>query len=105
MALNPKIKSALVFALKLVVTLVPAYFVYRNIVSSPDWDIGDLYRLFSKQSVWPFVLALVCLAASNFTACLQWKLLLERQGVHLSYGHLLKLYYVGLFFNNFIRVQ
>ena len=48
MALNPKIKSALVFALKLVVTLVPAYFVYRNIVSSPDWDIGDLYRLFSK---------------------------------------------------------
>ena len=102
MALNPKIKSALVFALKLVVTLVPAYFVYRNIVSSPDWDIGDLYRLFSKESLLPFVLALVCLAASNFTACLQWKLLLERQGVHLGYGHLLKLYYVGLFFNNFM---
>jgi uncharacterized protein (TIRG00374 family) len=48
------------------------------------------------------VLALVCLAVSNFTACLQWKLLLERQGVHLTYGRLLKLYYVGLFFNNFM---
>jgi uncharacterized protein (TIRG00374 family) len=91
-----------VFLAKLLVTLVPAYFVYRNIVSAPDWDIGDLYRLFSTKSILPFVLALLCLAASNFTACLQWKLLLERQGVHLSYGHLLKLYYVGLFFNNFM---
>ena len=102
MPMNPKLKSSLVFLAKLLVTLVPAYFVYRNIVSAPDWDIGDLYRLFSTKSIFPFVLALLCLAASNFTACLQWKLLLERQGVHLSYGHLLKLYYVGLFFNNFM---
>ena len=102
MPMNPKLKSSLVFLAKLLVTLVPAYFVYRNIVSAPDWDIGDLYRLFSTKSILPFVLALVCLAASNFTACLQWKLLLERQSVHLSYGHLLKLYYVGLFFNNFM---
>lgn len=102
MALNPKIKSTLIFALKLTVTLVPAYFVYRNIVGSPDWDIGDLYRLFSVKSILPFVIALVCLAISNFTACLQWKLLLERQGVHLGYARLLKLYYVGLFFNNFM---
>ena len=101
MSLNPKLKSSLVFLAKLLVTIVPAFFVYRNIVSAPDWDIGDLYRLFSTKSILPFVLALVCLAASNFTACLQWKLLLERQSVHLSYGHLLKLYYVGLFFNNF----
>ena len=102
MPMNPKLKSSLVFLAKLLVTLVPAYFVYRNIVSAPDWDIGDLYRLFSTKSILPFVLALVCLAASNFTACLQWKLLLERQSVHLSYGHLLKLYYVGLFFNTFM---
>jgi uncharacterized protein (TIRG00374 family) len=76
--------------------------VYRNIVSDPDWDIGDLYRLFSTQSLLPLSLAILCLALSNFTACLQWKLLLERQGVNLKYGHLLKLYYVGLFFNNFM---
>lgn len=102
MTLNPRMKSALVFLLKLVVTVVPAYFVCRNIVMAPDWDVGDLYRLFSADSVLPFVLALVCLLASNFTACLQWKYLLERQGVNLTYGHLLKLYYVGLFFNNFM---
>ena len=95
-------KQAATFAVKLVVTLVPAYFVYRNIVGAPDWDINDLFRLFSMNSVRPFLLALLCLGVSNFSACLQWKLLLERQGVHMGYGHLLKLYYVGLFFNNFM---
>lgn len=100
--MKPQVKSFFVFCIKLIVTLVPAYFVYTNIVNAPDWDIGDLYRLFSWDSVLPFVIALACLAISNFTACLQWKLLLEKQGVHLKYGHLLKLYYVGLFFNNFM---
>ena len=81
MSLHPKLKSSLVFLAKLLVTIVPAFFVYRNIVSAPDWDISDLYRLFSVEGILPFTFALVCLAASNFTACLQWKLLLERQGV------------------------
>lgn len=99
---NSGLKSFLIFCLKLVVTLVPAYFVYRNIVLAPDWDVEDLYGLFSVKSVLPFVAALACLGLSNFTACLQWKLLLERQNIHLSYMRLLKLYYVGLFFNNFM---
>lgn len=100
--MNKQLKSFLVFCLKLVVTLVPAYFVYRNIVMAPDWNIEDLYELFTNKSVLPMVLALLCLAVSNFTACMQWKLLLERQDVHMSYGRLLKLYHVGLFFNNFM---
>jgi len=102
MKLNPKLKSILVFCLKLVVTLVPAYFVYRNIVSDPEWRASDLTNLFKNNSVFPLVLALLSLAVSNFTACYQWKLLLEKQGVHMKYGKLLKLYHVGLFFNNFM---
>ncbi|MBR2089973.1 MAG: flippase-like domain-containing protein [Fibrobacter sp.] len=102
MKLNPKVKSVLIFCLKLVVTLVPAYFVYQNIVSDPEWDVSDLYRLFEKNSVTPLMLAFLCLAVSNFTACYQWKLLLEKQGVRMTYGKLLKLYHVGLFFNNFM---
>jgi hypothetical protein len=92
----------LVFCLKLLVTLIPAYFVYNNIVKAPDWSIDDLYTLFSWNSVLPFALAILCMFLSNFSACLQWKLLLEKQGVKLSYWRLLKLYYVGLFFNNFM---
>ncbi len=102
MKLNPKLKSILVFCLKLVVTLVPAYFVYRNIVSDPEWSASDLTNLFKNNSVFPLVLALLSLTVSNFTACYQWKLLLEKQGVHMKYGKLLKLYHVGLFFNNFM---
>ncbi|MCF0222386.1 MAG: flippase-like domain-containing protein [Fibrobacter sp.] len=102
MPMNSRLKSFLVFCLKLAVTLIPAYFVYRNIVMAPDWNIEDLYELFTGKSVLPLVLALLCLTVSNFTACMQWKLLLERQDVHLSYGRLLKLYHVGLFFNNFM---
>ena len=102
MKLNPKLKSLLIFCLKLVVTIVPAYFVYCNIVNDPEWDVSDLYRLFKSDSVVPLFLALLCLAVSNFTACYQWKLLLEKQGVCMSYGKLLKLYHVGLFFNNFM---
>ncbi len=100
--MNGRLKSALIFCLKLVVTAVPAYFVYRNIVMAPDWSVDDLYRLFSAHSIWPLFVALLCLGLSNFTACLQWKLLLEKQNVKMGYGHLLKLYYVGLFFNNFM---
>ena len=102
MRMSPKLKSTLVFCLKLLVTLVPAYFVYNNIVKAPDWSIDDLYTLFSWDSVLPFALALLCMFLSNFSACHQWKLLLEKQGVKLSYWRLLKLYYVGLFFNNFM---
>ena len=102
MKMNPKFKSALVFCLKLLVTLIPGYFVYNNIVKAPDWSIDDLYTLFTRESVLPFVIAILCMFLSNFSACLQWKLLLEKQGVRLSYWRLLKLYYVGLFFNNFM---
>lgn len=102
MSMNPKVKSKVVFCLKLLITLVPAYFVYNNIVGDPDWSIDDLYTLFTADSVFPFVVAVLCMFLSNFSACLQWKLLLEKQGVHLTYWKLLKLYYVGLFFNNFM---
>ena len=84
MKMNPKLKSLIIFCLKLVVTIVPAYFVYCNIVNDPEWDVGDLYNLFKKNSVIPLFLALLCLAVSNFTACFQWKLLLEKQGVRLK---------------------
>lgn len=102
MKLNPKMKSCAIFCLKLFITLIPAYFVYNNIVKAPDWSIDDLYTLFSWKGVLPFVIAILCMFFSNFTACLQWKMLLEKQGVRLSYWRLLKLYYVGLFFNNFM---
>jgi hypothetical protein len=54
------------------------------------------------MSYWPLVIGGFCLVVSNFTGCYQWKLLLDRQNVRMSYLHLVKLYFVGLFFNNFM---
>lgn len=95
-------KSFLLFCVKLCVTCVPCYLVYRNIVSAPGWDTGDIGELFSCRSILPLLFGIFCLALSNFTGCQQWKLLLERQDVRMGYGHLVKLYFVGLFFNNFM---
>lgn len=95
-------KRAAIFFLKLLVTAVPAYFVYQNIVNTPEFDSGDIFDLLQAMKWQPLLAALLCIFASNFTGCLQWKFLLEKQNVFLSYGHLLKLYFVGLFFNNFM---
>lgn len=100
--MNQSVKSNLIFVAKMLVTIVPAYFVYQNITHTPGWDSGDLSELISEMNGLPLFIALLCLGLSNLTGCLQWKILLEKQKIYLSYFHLLKLYFVGLFFNNFM---
>lgn len=100
--MNPRLKHLLLLCAKLCVTLVPCYFVYEKIVKAPGWDTGDIWELFSADSALPLAIALLCLSVSNFVGCLQWKILLDRQDVKMGYLHLVKLYFVGLFFNNFM---
>ena len=95
-------KRCLIFLLKIVVTIALAYIVFRNIANTPGFDSNDLEKVLSQIKVWPLFVALLCLLVSNFTGCLQWKTLLKTQGVRLSYFHVLRLYFVGLFFNNFM---
>ncbi len=95
-------KRCLIFFLKVIVTIALAYIVFRNIANTPGFDSNDLEKVLSQIKVWPLFVALLCLLVSNLTGCLQWKTLLKTQGVHLSYFHVLRLYFVGLFFNNFM---
>ncbi|MEE1276930.1 MAG: lysylphosphatidylglycerol synthase transmembrane domain-containing protein [Fibrobacteraceae bacterium] len=92
----------MIFLLKIVVTIALAYIVFRNIANTPGFDSNDLEKVLSQIKVWPLFVALLCLLVSNLTGCLQWKTLLKTQGVRLSYFHVLRLYFVGLFFNNFM---
>lgn len=39
---------------------------------------------------------------SGLLGVVQWKMLLSTKGIHLSYGKACKLYFMGMFFNNFI---
>jgi len=100
--MKTRVKSIAIFFLKLLVTVVPAYFVYTNITATPNWDTDDVWGLIQTMKYWPLVIAFICLAISNFTGCYQWKLLLDRQEVRMPYWQLVKLYFVGLFFNNFM---
>ncbi len=95
-------RSLLVLALKLLVTLIPAYFVWHNISSTPGMDRGDLELMVHSLKGLPLLMAFLCLFVSNLTGCAQWRLLLARQGVNMGYKELLRTYFVGLFFNNFM---
>jgi len=97
-----QIRQHSVFLLKLLITLVPGYFVWKNISATHGMDLGDLAEVFTSLSLVPLLAAFLSLGISNLSGCAQWRLLLVRQGISVSYTKLLRLYYVGLFFNNFM---
>jgi uncharacterized protein (TIRG00374 family) len=93
---------AVKFTLPLLLTLLLGYAVWRNIASTPGMESNDFWEALAGIR-WGFVgLALAALALSNFTGCLQWKQLLAKQKIAMTYKELLRFFYVGLFFNNFM---
>ncbi len=48
------------------------------------------------------LLAVGIFVLSNLVGALQWKLLLHGQNISFPYGRAVKLYFIGLFFNNFL---
>lgn len=97
-----RLRSGGIFLLKLLITLIPGYFVWSNIASTPGMDAGDLWNMAGSLKIWPLWVAVLCLGVSNLTGCAQWRILLVRQGISMSYVKLLRIYFVGLFFNNFM---
>lgn len=97
-----QVRQPLVFLLKLLITIIPCYFVWNNIISTPGMDSGDFRDLITSIHIWPLFIALLCLALSTLSGCIQWRLLLKKQNIEMSTPKLLKIYYVGLFFNNFM---
>jgi len=50
----------------------------------------------------PFVLGLAAFALSNVLGGVQWHILLRAQGIPIGYARAIRLYFVGLFFSNFL---
>jgi uncharacterized protein (TIRG00374 family) len=100
--MKTRLKKTVEFVFKLCLTLGLGYLVWRNIAATPGMESDDFWEAIAGIR-WNFVVcALGVLALSNFTGCLQWKLLLEKQKVVFPYKDLLRYFYVGLFFNNFM---
>lgn len=96
------LRPTFIFLLKIAVTLIPGYFVWKNISSTPGMDGEDVWALIQSVQWIPLFLALSSLGLSNLSGCAQWRLLLAKQGISMTYTKLLRVYFVGLFFNNFM---
>ncbi len=62
------------------------------------YDIGTIL----EADLTLLLLAVGILVLSNLVGALQWKLLLHGQNIAFPYGRAVKLYFIGLFFNNFL---
>jgi uncharacterized protein (TIRG00374 family) len=95
-------KSFLIFLLKLLVSSVLCFFVWKSIVSTPGMDSDDFVTIIKNVNVKYLFFAAFCIFLSYFSGCLQWKQLLAAQNINMTYLNLLRFYFVGCFFNNFM---
>jgi uncharacterized protein (TIRG00374 family) len=68
----------------------------------PGLESEHLTALASNLQIRYIVLALIALLLSHLLGAMQWRLLLVKQSVVMSYMEILKIYFMGLFFNNFM---
>jgi len=89
-------RGALSLVIKLVVTV--------GLVGLFLWKIGpgSLVRTFYSADLGLLILAAASFLLSNLLGALQWRVLLRGQDIHLPLREILALYFVGVFFNNFL---
>ncbi len=85
-----------VFCLKLLVSIVFLYVVFRSV------DLKEMSSLFVSIDLFYFLILLMISAALIVVSCLKWLLLLKAKGVSVSLWYLSRLYMLGFFFNNFL---
>lgn len=66
-----------------------------------DTDWGDLAKVFRQRHIWwYFALSLGTYAVAQVVVALRWWLLLRAQSIHVRVSAAVRLFFVGLFFNN-----
>ncbi|MCL2282784.1 MAG: flippase-like domain-containing protein, partial [Fibromonadales bacterium] len=95
-------KNFVIFFLKLLVSAVLCFFVWRSIAATPDIDSENFADIIKNVEFKYLFFAVSCIFLSYFSGCLQWKLLLAKQNITMTYVNLLRFYFVGSFFNNFM---
>jgi len=95
-------KSLLIFMAKLLVSAVLCFLVWKSIVSTPGVDSEDFIYIMSNIKYKFLFLALFCVFLSYLSGCIQWQQLLITQNIRMTYVNLLRVYFTGCFFNNFM---
>jgi len=89
-------KRILVQLAKLAVSAGLIAFLFHKL--SPENLLADL----SRVSPWQLVIAVVVFFVSVGMGAYQWHLLLKAGGIALPFAKTFKVYFVGMFFNNFL---
>jgi len=95
-------KNFAIFLIKLLVSAVLCFFVWKSIVSTPEINSANFSDIVKNIDYKYLVFALSCIFLSYFSGCFQWKQLLAIQNIKMTYVNLLRFYFIGSFFNNFM---
>ncbi len=79
---------------RIVVATAAILWVFRG----QDW--GELTAVLGGLSPWYFGLSLAIFAAAQVITAVRWWLLLRAQGIHIEVLAAVRLFYLGLFYNN-----
>ncbi|MFH1279698.1 MAG: lysylphosphatidylglycerol synthase transmembrane domain-containing protein [Candidatus Eisenbacteria bacterium] len=92
-----RIKKALLSIAKVALSAALLYYLLQG---------GTLQRVIEltrdRFHLAPFLLGVAAFAISNVLGGLQWNILLRAQGIEIGLGRAIALYFVGLFFSNFL---
>lgn len=80
--------------IRVVVAIVAILLAFRGL----NW--GKLAEVFQRLNLWYFVLSLVVFAAAQVIIAVRWWLLLRAQSIHISVLAAVRLFFLGLFYNN-----
>lgn len=90
------VKKILTFALKLAITLLVFWWIDKS------FGFSNIAQTLSEANFFWFIIAISVHIISIFLGAWQWGIILKNRGVQLSVFETIKLYYTGMFFNNFI---
>jgi uncharacterized protein (TIRG00374 family) len=81
---------------KILVSLVILFLLFKNT------DTGLFFETITSINPIFFVLAILLFVTSQVISTYRWSLFLRYGGLDMSYFKLLSLYFIGMFFNNFL---
>jgi len=84
----------------LLARLVVAAAAILWVLRGQDWR--ELVRVFHSLSPWYFLLSLIVYAAAQVIISIRWWLLLRAQSIHIRVRMAVRLFFLGLFYNNFL---
>ena len=96
MAAGHTLRKTLLTLLKVAVTLLIIWFLVKKL------GVNAIVATVMQARFDWLLAALAVFVASVFIGVLQWQLLLKSRGIPLPFGRATRLYFMGMFFNNFV---